>query len=86
MVSKRQIKCLADCLCRKISQTAFFIEDSTGVILKDQDAVLIRWREYFGDLLNPIDILSSEIHAKQIKEDIRITNADMKSLKAKKGG
>ena len=25
------------------------------MILKDQDAVLNRWGEYFGDLLNPVD-------------------------------
>ena len=37
----------------KRSQAAFFTEGSNGVTLKDQDAILSRWREYFSDLLNP---------------------------------
>ena len=36
----------------KRSQTAFFIEDSNGVFLKDQDAILNKLREYFSDFLN----------------------------------
>ena len=36
----------------KRSHTAFFIEDSNGVFLKDQDAILNKLREYFSDLLN----------------------------------
>ena len=72
----------------KRSQAASFIEDSNGVILKDQDAILNRWREYFSDLLNPVDATSSEIHDKQIGKDIQITEADanavIKSLKTGK--
>ena len=37
----------------KRSRAALFIEDSNGVTLKDQDAILNRWRE--SDLLNPVD-------------------------------
>ena len=29
------------------SQATFFIEDPNGVALKDQDAILNQWREYF---------------------------------------
>ena len=57
-------------------QAAFFIEDSNGVILKDQDAILSRWREYFSDLLNPVDVTSTQIHEEQIAEDIQITETD----------
>ena len=51
-------------LRKKRSQAAFFIEDSNGVTLKDQDAILSRWREYFSDLLNPVDATSTQIHEK----------------------
>ena len=34
----------------KRSQGAFFIDGSNGVTLKDQNAILNRWREYFSDL------------------------------------
>ena len=39
----------------KRPQAAFFIEGTNGVTLRDQDAILNRWREFFGDLLNPVD-------------------------------
>ena len=72
----------------KKSQAAFFIEDSNGVTLKDQDTVLNRWREYFSDLLNPVDATSTQIHEEQFGEDIQITeagvNAVIKSLKTGK--
>ena len=38
----------------KRSRAAFFIEDSNGVTLKDQDAVLNQWRDYFSDLLSRV--------------------------------
>ena len=34
----------------KKSRAVLFIEDSNGVTLKDQDAILNRWRDYFSDL------------------------------------
>ena len=57
MISKRQTKCSGRPrrLRGKRSRAALFIEDSNGVTLKDQDANLNRWREYFSDLLNPVD-------------------------------
>ena len=57
-----------------------FIGDSNGVTLKDQDAILIRWREYFGDLLNPIDVIPTQIHEEQVREDIQITEADVNAI------
>ena len=57
-----------------------FIGDSNGVTLKDQDAILNRWREYFGDLLNPVDVIPTQIHEEQVREDIQITGADVNAL------
>ena len=72
----------------KRSQAAFFIENLNGVTLKDQDAILNRRREYFSDLLNPVDATSTQIHEEQVGEDIQITEADVnaaiKSLKTGK--
>ena len=61
----------------KRSQAAFFIEGSNGVTLKKQDAIFNRWREYFSDLLNPVDATLTQIHEKQVGEDIKITEADV---------
>ena len=36
------------------SRAALFIEDSNGVTVNDQDAILNRWRDYFSDFLNPV--------------------------------
>ena len=56
--------------------------------LKDQDAILNRWRDYFSDLLNPVDATQLQIHKEQVGEDIQITEADVnaviKSLKTGK--
>ena len=50
----------------KSSRAAFFIEDSNGVTLKDQDAVLNRWIDYFSGLLNPVDATPIQIHEEQV--------------------
>ena len=72
----------------KRSRVALFIEDSNGVTLKEQDAILSRWRDYFSDLLNPVDATPIQIHEEQVGEDIQITEADVnaviKSLKTGK--
>ena len=56
--------------------------------LKNQDAILNRWRDYFSDLLNPVDATPIQIHEEQVGEDIQITEADVnaviKSLKTGK--
>ena len=64
----------------KRSQVAFFIEGSNGVTLKNQDAVLNWWREYFGDLLNPVDATSTQIPEGLVEEDIQITEADVNAV------
>ena len=48
--------------------------------MKDQDAILNRWREYFSDLLNSVDATSTQIHEEQIGEDIQITKADVNAV------
>ena len=72
----------------KRSRAALFIEYSNGVTLKDQDAILNRWRDYFSDLLNPVNATPTQIHEKQVGEDSQITEADVnaviESLKAGK--
>ena len=71
-------------LRKKRFQLAPFIKNSNGVILKDQNAILNRWREYFSDLSHPVDAASTEIHEEQVGEDIQITEADVNALKAEK--
>ena len=75
MISKRQTKCSGRpfAVCMEKTRAAFFIEDSNGVTLKDQDAILNRWRDYFSDLLNPVDATPIQIHEEQVGEDIQIT-------------
>ena len=72
----------------KRSRATFFIEDSNGVTLKDQDTILNGWRDYFSDLLNPGDATPIQIHEEQVGEVIQITEADVnaviKSLKTGK--
>ena len=64
----------------KRSQAAFFIQGSNGVILKDQDAILNRWREYFCNLANPVDATPTQIHEEQVGEDIQIIEADVNAV------
>ena len=75
-------------LRRKRSRAAFLIEGSNGVTLKDQGAILNRWRKYFSDLLNPLVAASTQNHEEQVGKDIQITeavvNALIKSLKTGK--
>ena len=56
--------------------------------LKDQDAILNQWKDYFSDLLNPVDATPKQIHEEQVGEDIQITEAHVnvviKSLKTGK--
>ena len=48
-------------------------------------AILNRCRDYFSDLLNPVDATPIQIREEQVGEDIQITEADanavIKSLK-----
>ena len=66
----------------KRSQAAFFIEDSNGVFLKHQDAILNRLREYLSDLLNPVDTTSTQIYEEQVGKNIWKTEADVNACEA----
>ena len=46
----------------KRSQGAFVIEGSNGVTLKDQDAILNRWRKYFISSKYGVKISWDETH------------------------
>ena len=48
--------------------------------MKDQDAISNRWREYFSDLLNPVDATPTQIHEEQVGEDVQITEADVNAV------
>ena len=70
-------------ICRlrgKRSRAAFFIKGSNGVILKEQNAILNRWRECFRDLLNQVDATPTRIHEKQVEKDIPIPEADVNAV------
>ena len=58
-------------------QAAFFIKNSSGVTLKDLDAILNRRREYFSGILNPVDTTPTQIHEEQVGEDNQLTEADV---------
>ena len=47
--SKQQTKCSGSRLRGKRYRVAVFVEDSNVVTLKDQDAILNRWRDYLSD-------------------------------------
>ena len=38
------------------------------------------WRDYFSDLLNPVDATPIQIHEEQVGEDIQITEADVNAV------
>ena len=39
-----------------------------------------RWRDYFSDLLNPVDATSKQTHGELIREDIQIPEADVNAV------
>ena len=48
--------------------------------LKDRDAILNQWRDYFSDVLNPVDAATIQIHEEPVVEDIQITEADVNAV------
>ena len=46
----------------KRSSVTYFIKDSAGNILTDENEILSRWREYFEDLLNPVKASTRDTH------------------------
>ena len=52
-------------ICRlrgKRSIITYSIKDSDGNILRDENQILSRWKEYFEDLLNPVKALTRDTH------------------------
>ena len=39
-----------------------------------------RWRDYFSDLLNPVDATPTQTHEEQVGEDIQKTEADVNAV------
>ena len=48
--------------------------------MRNQDAFLNRWREYFSDLLNSLDATPTKIHEEQVGKDIQITEAEVNAV------
>ena len=46
----------------KRSSNTYSIKDSDGNILTDENEILLRWREYFEDLLNPVKVSTRDTH------------------------
>ena len=56
----------------------YSIKDSDGNILKDENEILLRWREYFEDLLNPVKASTRDTHeVTHLGEDEVFTAAEV---------
>ena len=44
------------------SSVTYSIKHSVGNILMDQNEIVLRWREYFEDLLNPVKASTRNTH------------------------
>ena len=73
MISKRQTKYSGRPFAVYVEKDLqpLFIKGSNGVTLKDQVAILNRWRDYFSDLLNPVDVASTQIYEEQVGKIFR---------------
>ena len=74
--------------CKRSSIT-YSIKDSAGNILTDENEIHSRWREYFGDLLNPVTASTRETYkVTQLGEEEVFTAAEvttaMKGIKSAK--
>ena len=45
----------------KRSSITYSIKNSAGNILTDENEILLRWREYFEDLLNPVEASTRDV-------------------------
>ena len=62
----------------KRSSITYSIKDSDGNILKDENEILSRWREYFEDLLNPVKASTRDTHeVTHLGEDEVFTAAEV---------
>ena len=76
-------------LCGKQTPVAIFIEDTNGVLLKQQKGILNCWRDQFCEPLNPylehLEVDSPRFESssrfgkkeKQISEEIHLTEAEV---------
>ena len=65
-------------LLGKRSSITYSIKDSDGNILKDENEILSRWREYFEDLLNPVKASTRDTHeVTHLGEDVIFTAAEV---------
>ena len=62
----------------KRSSITYSIKDSDGNILTDENEILLRWREYFEDLLNPVKASTRDTHeVTHLGEDEVFTAAEV---------
>ena len=54
----------------KRSQGAFVIDGLNGVTLKDQDAILNRWRKYFSDVQTQLMLYTDSNWSRAVRESI----------------
>ena len=76
------------CLRGKRSGAAKSVKDRDGTILSNEKDILLRWREYFRDLLNPVTETADDTQEIHFEEEINLTYDEVaqaiKSLKAGK--
>ena len=63
----------------KKSNTTASIKDSEGNILSNENDILARWREYFKDLLNPVEATSNDTQEVMHSEEVVFTAAEVAS-------
>ena len=75
-------------LLGKKSSVTYSIKDSTGNILTDENKILLRWREYFEDLLIPVKASTRDTHkVTHLGEDEVFTAAEVTTeIKKTKSG
>ena len=65
-------------LCGKRSSVTYSIKDSAGNILTDENEILLRWRKYFKDLLNPTKASTRDTHeVTHLREEKVFTAAEV---------
>ena len=72
MISKWQTKCSGRpfAVCVELDLKPLFSSKIQMASFERSDPILNRWREYFGDLLNPVDVTPTQIHEEHVGEDI----------------
>ena len=72
----------------KRSSITYSIKDSDGNILTDENEILLRWREYFENILNPVKASTCDTHeVTQLGEEEFFTAAEVATaITGKKSG